>query len=966
MRPLVCLLIFLTFAVVAREHRVIAPVPAQYIFENVRLSVPQLSPSGEYISIFESDENEATLSVIDTSSYEIFRLVDLGMDGRLNDYQWLTEKDLLVNARAANEEVEKDILMVMRFSKSEQGEISVEHFVFPAQGYVLGPVANQPGMVLYALEKRDETQLFIISPEALAERDFDNAIEIKDLPDDGVTYFYDEHADLLMSLFYDEDKETVELWYRDLYEGEWQVLLKDFNTEYTFEPVGFLDKSTLAVLSDINTDKVALYAYDINSQSFKNVLYEHANYDLVDANVNYGYGTVASASYYRGGRYEINYIDSIHGERQQTLDSNIAGRKVVLISYSYASDTYLAAAYASDAPPDYYTYDVKNKQAKLLFSTHPELDNFTFSKTQVFTFDSDGTEIEAYFNPAVGPRNGVLLVMPHGGPVGVRDTSEFNQEVQFYATRGYDVLRVNYHGSEGFGKAFKEGGVGEFGRQIERDIMGAIGIIREKYSTPHICAIGASYGAYSALMLNILNPDLLDCAIARFGIYDLPLLFNESNLRRRDEWLDMVRNTVGEYSDSLKDISPVYLAENITVPVLVTAGYADKVASFEHTQRLDYVLNKLGKDYETQYYYRTGHGHNNWQGDRHEHQVIDEFIRRKLHLPENRYLQDNKKLQALYAEDLLETGDTYVDYDNVKNDEEKAHLFYQKAADLGSSEALYKLAKTELYSRSKIYDVAQIDASLKLAAEQGIGAAAYLLASAYYDGIQLPKDDQAHLIYAQKAIELGYGLRAEYLVARAQCLGIGIAVDVERCFETLSQRPDESLDEYIDIFWSRRNMVADIIRSNQIPAERLLTFLATSFDITFNNVSFTRLSSGIAKDQPNGKTDYITESTYLNEEDTEFGVLFEIHPSGLFGSSKDRLGVVVAWYNIEPDGSEIERTSTLLTGFPTYDWSTIVKLTERDSSLTALRVEVRDIHNEVLFKQVFPLHNAGDTAPRLH
>lgn len=89
---------------------------------------------------------------------------------------------------------------------------------------------------------------------------------------------------------------------------------------------------------------------------------------------------------------------------------------------------------------------------------------------------------------------------------------------------------------------------------------------------------------------------------------------------------------MGEYSEDLYQISPLYLAEKIATPLLITAGYNDEVATFEHTQRLDYVLNKLKIPFEHVYYHNTGHGHPTWQGDIHENVIIDDFIRRTLGL----------------------------------------------------------------------------------------------------------------------------------------------------------------------------------------------------------------------------------------------------------------------------------------------------------------------------------------------
>ena len=79
---------------------------------------------------------------------------------------------------------------------------------------------------------------------------------------------------------------------------------------------------------------------------------------------------------------------------------------------------------------------------------------------------SDGLPIEAYLTLPKGDRPRPLVVLAHGGPIGVRDTLRFDPEVQFIASLGYAVLQVNFRGSEGFGKSFLEA-VPEHARTME-------------------------------------------------------------------------------------------------------------------------------------------------------------------------------------------------------------------------------------------------------------------------------------------------------------------------------------------------------------------------------------------------------------------------------------------------------------------------------------------------------------------
>jgi len=56
-----------------------------------------------------------------------------------------------------------------------------------------------------------------------------------------------------------------------------------------------------------------------------------------------------------------------------------------------------------------------------------------------------------------------MVVIPHGGPIGVRDEYLFNREAQFFAHHGYAVLQVNFRGSGGFGYDYMRRGYGQWG-----------------------------------------------------------------------------------------------------------------------------------------------------------------------------------------------------------------------------------------------------------------------------------------------------------------------------------------------------------------------------------------------------------------------------------------------------------------------------------------------------------------------
>src|SRR5690606_41185607 len=123
-------------------------------------------------------------------------------------------------------------------------------------------------------------------------------------------------------------------------------------------------------------------------------------------------------------------------------------RSVHVVDRDRASAQFLLRVGGSDQPSEIYHFDSTQNRASLLMATHPWLDGIGFHKSTVVRATArDGFPIEAYLT-LPGVARPPLVVLAHGGPIGIRDTRHFDREVQFLASLGYAVLQVNFRGSE--------------------------------------------------------------------------------------------------------------------------------------------------------------------------------------------------------------------------------------------------------------------------------------------------------------------------------------------------------------------------------------------------------------------------------------------------------------------------------------------------------------------------------------
>jgi dipeptidyl aminopeptidase/acylaminoacyl peptidase len=204
-----------------------------------------------------------------------------------------------------------------------------------------------------------------------------------------------------------------------------------------------------------------------------------------------------------------------------------------------------------------------------------------------------------------------MVVNPHGGPL-VRDTWGFDPEVQFLANRGYAVLQMNFRGSAGYGKAFREAGYKQWGLKQQDDITdGVKWTIAQGIADPRRVAIyGASYGGFAALTGLEKTPELYRCGISMAGVTDVVRTIDRSK-----PTLTMLKlflaETVGDLKkdkDQLKESSPIKHVDRIQVPVFLANGELDPKVPIATGRALAKELQKRGYLYSFMVKTNEGHG----------------------------------------------------------------------------------------------------------------------------------------------------------------------------------------------------------------------------------------------------------------------------------------------------------------------------------------------------------------------
>jgi len=173
----------------------------------------------------------------------------------------------------------------------------------------------------------------------------------------------------------------------------------------------------------------------------------------------------------------------------------------------------------------YWLVDIAKKAADPIGRPYPSVGAADVGPVRWVDYKAaDGMAMRGVLTLPPGPaRKGLpLVVMPHGGPES-HDTPGFNYWAQAFAARGYAVFQPNFRGSTGFGAAFRDAGLGQWGRKMQTDISdGVAELARQGVVDPRrACIVGWSYGGYAALAGVTVQQGLYRCAVSYGGVADL-------------------------------------------------------------------------------------------------------------------------------------------------------------------------------------------------------------------------------------------------------------------------------------------------------------------------------------------------------------------------------------------------------------------------------------------------------------
>ncbi len=592
------------------------PELTSYVKNNDR-KAGDMSPSGEYIILHSRIAGEYVIELLHTQSFVSYVLFKkkLHENTSIRNLNWIDHDSFLYDLDFGN----MSSTHVIHLNFDETGKLTgANQLEFPIEGVVVDTLDHEPNTLLFANFTQQESvrndgrglyRVDTTNSDTLKKsfwktmkhtRQFDRVVQwmtdVKGTVRSAIEVEYDKKEELIIYHHWFLDQSTDK--------DEW-VKIKSYDSDQEVPSPVLLseDEQFFYTITNQFGEMKSIHKYSTKDYSYLGLFYEDKNHDIRGVKVDPSTKKVIAYSYIDNGDLKLNYFND-KDDRIKFLKEKNPGISLFVRQHNKETGNMLVFGYTSYSKGTWYLYNEHSKVISKLIDVNETYENLPKGDTHVINIIAeDGVPIEGYLvTPSAQTTSRFpLVVMPHGGPIGVRDYADNDELQHFYASHGLATLKINYRGSSGFGKTFESLGNGQWGKKIEADIHQMVQHVIKAYplNGDKICAMGGSYGGYSALMLTALYPDTYDCAISFAGVVDLPLMFTGISASAVDEYHEVMKKIVGDpHADhqQMMEKSPFFLAEKLNKPIKLFHGQLDDTVSLEQSIRMVQALHLLNKE----------------------------------------------------------------------------------------------------------------------------------------------------------------------------------------------------------------------------------------------------------------------------------------------------------------------------------------------------------------------------------
>lgn len=594
-----------------------SPIPVRQFFDHREFVAVQISPDGTNIAFTYEEGSEVKLAVMSLTEKKILSSFGFGEQMHVLSFFWGNDERVVMSVGKVTGNLDNLGRPAHLYAANIDGSNRRQIFEIQTSGYrLLSRLPKEHDYILIAKshyadggqERAHKLNIYtgelkflaseqpkIFNPVSLIA---DNAGKVR----------------LAVEFVAGEDIDSNQTVIHARHGDEWKrVSLKSARKQPAFANIGFSADNQIAYFSSdfdmASNARTGVFSYDFGTDALKLI---HRD-DEVDISAGiYGHDGEVLGVYLDKGRGERLYFtgDDPDSKFLQSLELAFKGQDVSVTSYTDDGRKAIVFARSDRNPGEFYLFDLDTLKAKFVAAALPKLKAELLAEMEPVTITArDGLRLEALLTRPIGRKSDLpLIVNVHGGPFGIHDSWIYDAGAQFFASRGYATLQVNYRGSGNRGRDFMDLGRRQWGLKMQDDITDATrwAIDQGIADGERVCLFGGSYGGYAALAGIEKEPDLYKCAVGYVGVYDLPWFRagdgsdSDRGGSEQRKLVDQWRSTyIGDDDAALRAGSPVHNVANIKAELLLVHGSNDVRVPIGHFERLCKALDAIDKKYES-------------------------------------------------------------------------------------------------------------------------------------------------------------------------------------------------------------------------------------------------------------------------------------------------------------------------------------------------------------------------------
>jgi dipeptidyl aminopeptidase/acylaminoacyl peptidase len=244
----------------------------------------------------------------------------------------------------------------------------------------------------------------------------------------------------------------------------------------------------------------------------------------------------------------------------------------------------------------------------------------------------DGMTVHGlYYPPASSLYAGTglppAIIAIHGGPTG-QSTASYGARAQFFTSRGYAYLEVNYRGSTGYGKPYMAALRGRWGVLDVEDAIGGAQFLVDAglADRDRLVVMGGSAGGYTVLKCLVDHPGFFRAALCLYGVSNMFTLAADTH-KFEERYLDSMLGPLPEAGAVYRERSPIFNADRIVDPIAVFQGEIDRVVPKAQAETIVESLRRRGVPHEYHLYEGEGHGWRKQETIEAFYTTVERFLR---------------------------------------------------------------------------------------------------------------------------------------------------------------------------------------------------------------------------------------------------------------------------------------------------------------------------------------------------